>query len=180
MVTSTIILNDIFSQTDAGVLDSGSEEVELSSAANSASVLSNIAQVGIIASGVLYLVWFYKATQFSRHMGLPGRRSTGWAMAGWLIPVINFWFPYQSTKDLLPPGHDDLLPLLRRWWGLWIAMGLSSVTILAGAAVMPAVAWAMAVLGAALAIGATVSAQQVVTAIDEAQEQYLAQLRSGT
>src|SRR5262245_40449440 len=114
MVTSVIILNDIFSQTRTGLFDPEADDIELSSAASSANLLSNLAQIGIVAAGVLFLVWFYKACRFSEQLGLPGRRSTPWAMAGWIIPIINFWFPYQSTKDLLPPGNDDVLPLLRR------------------------------------------------------------------
>jgi hypothetical protein len=58
-------------------------------------------------------------------------------------------------------------------------MGFASIAILLGTAIMPAVGWAMAVLGAALVIGATVSAQQVVSAVDAAQAEYFESLRAG-
>jgi hypothetical protein len=178
MVTTVIILNDVVSQTRSGLLDADAEQVELGSAASTANALSYLAQLGILAAGVVYLVWFYKACRFSEHLGQPGRRSTNWAVASWIIPIINFWFPYQAMKDLVP-GRDDLLPLLRRWWGLWIATNLSSVAIVLGAAVHASVAWAAAVVAAGVTIGATVSAQQVVTAVDESQAARLDQLRTG-
>jgi len=179
-VTSAIIFNDVFHQAGGGDLfdaTSGNPDAfELSEAASRASTLSNIAQVGILVVGVLFLVWFYKAVQFSEHLGLRQRRSSGWAIAGWIVPIVNFWFPYQATKDMIPPDNAETLGLVKSWWGLWIAMSLSGVLILIGSFINPAAGYGMAVVAAALTIGATMRAQQVVSAVDDAQQRYLAQL----
>jgi hypothetical protein len=181
MVTSTILMNELFDQARAGELFdlSGSSEVELSEAANLASLLSNVAQLAILAAGVLFLVWFWKAAHFSQAMGLRQRRAMGWVIAGWLVPIVNFWFPYQATRDLLPPGDPATVGLVKRWWALWIAMSVSGFFIVGGAAIMPAAAWGVAVVAAVLTIGATVTAQQVVEAIDAAQQDYLDRLSRG-
>jgi Domain of unknown function (DUF4328) len=179
-VTSAIIFNDIFHQArGADLLDATAgnpDALELSDAANRASTLSNIAQIGILVVGVLFVIWFYKAVQFSEHVGLHQRRSTGWAIAGWIVPIVNFWFPYQATKDMVPPGNERIIELIRSWWGLWIAMSLSGVLVLIGSYIDAAAGYGMAVVAAALTIGATLRAQQVVAAVDDAQRRYLDQL----
>ena len=52
--------------------------------------------------------------------GLRLRRSPTLAAAGFIIPIVNFWWPYQAAADLLPPGSPDRR-LAGWWWGSYIA-----------------------------------------------------------
>ena len=85
----------------------------------------------------------------------------GLATGSFMIPVLNLWWPYQSTCDLLPPGHPAR-PRVLRWWLLWIVGGLApAVAMLIGAAVGGVAAWAL-VVGVAVQAAAALAARQVV------------------
>lgn len=74
--------------------------------------------VGTVAI-VLLAVWMYRAAVHARRLGLPARRSAVWAWLAWMIPVVNFWFPYQVIRDCLPPSDGDGRRRVLRWWLLY-------------------------------------------------------------
>ena len=71
---------------------------------------------GLLSWGLLFAVgwWSYQAARSGAALGLPQRREPGWALAGWLVPVINLWFPVQSVRRFVP--DDALTPRLWWWW----------------------------------------------------------------
>jgi hypothetical protein len=71
------------------------------------------------AVAVLFLLWFVRAAHNARAMGLPARREPAAGVAGFIVPIINFWWPYQSMCDLFPPG-DSRRRLVLRWFVLWM------------------------------------------------------------
>ena len=82
--------------------------------------IANLAQ---LAGMVLLAVWFYRAAAAAAALGLPARRTPGWAVAGWFIPVVNLWWPLQSSRDLLPAGH----PMRGRMTLLWFTALVSAI-----------------------------------------------------
>jgi Domain of unknown function (DUF4328)/Protein of unknown function (DUF2510) len=94
-----------------------------------AAVASQMAGLAGIAVYVVFIVWFYRAAKTARAMMLPSQRSTGWAVGGWLVPIVNLWFPYQSAKGMLPAG-DPGIATLRRWWGWWLATYLGTALVI--------------------------------------------------
>jgi hypothetical protein len=68
-------------------------------------------------SSIFGAVWGYQATKAARALGLPTVRGPGWAAAGHLVPIVNFWFPYQVQRDVFP---EDARPRGRiiTWWAL--------------------------------------------------------------
>jgi Domain of unknown function (DUF4328)/Protein of unknown function (DUF2510) len=72
---------------------------------------------------VLRMVWLYRATKAARALGLPTRRDAGLACAGWLIPIVNFWWPFQSVGNLFPPQRRPRSTL--GWW--WAAYLVGSI-----------------------------------------------------
>ena len=86
-----------------------------------------------LACLVVLAVWFFRAAQAAANLGLPARRSPGLATASWFIPGVNLWWPCESTRDLLPPGHDTR----RRITWLWVVgMAAGLLTMLGLFAVM--------------------------------------------
>mgnify|MGYP000188559007 FL=1 len=77
---------------------------------------------------VLFLLWFSRSAHNALALGLPARREPAAGVAGFIIPVINLWWPYQSTSDLLPPG-DARRPLVLRWFLLWVVGGLAGAVV---------------------------------------------------
>lgn len=69
---------------------------------------------------VFVLVWQYPAAKTAQLLSLPAKRTPGLGVGSWFIPVVNFWFPYQSVRDCLPPG-DAGRSAVARMWGCYVA-----------------------------------------------------------
>jgi hypothetical protein len=80
-----------------------------------------------LVAGVLWLVWQHQFASAVPRRSL--RRSPGWHVGSWLVPVVNLWFPFQNIVDLrrtVTPRTEalDIPPSYRLWWGLWLATSL--------------------------------------------------------
>lgn len=120
------------------------------------SQLFNAVQLGIF---VLLLVWIYRAAVAAAALGIPARRSPGWAVGGWFIPVVNFWFPCQSLRDLLPPDHPTRTRILWLWIVAVVAQLLAVAGLIAAFVSSSGPVFALVcgfVVAAALAAGRTV------------------------
>ena len=120
------------------------------------SQLFNAVQLGIF---VLLLVWVYRAAVAAAALGIPARRSPGWAIGGWFIPVVNFWFPCQSLRDLLPPDHPTRTRILWLWIIAVVAQMLAVAGLIAAFVSSSGSVFALVcglVVAAALAAGRTV------------------------
>jgi hypothetical protein len=84
-----------------------------------------------IAAVVIACIWQFRAASSARAMAYPARRSPGWGVACWFIPIVNYWMPYQAIRDCLAPG-DPGRRLILRWWLSVIAMqtlvGVAAIT----------------------------------------------------
>lgn len=47
----------------------------------------------------------------------PQQRSSVWAVLGWIVPIVNLWFPYQVVAD----SSRALRSRVRSFWPWWIA-----------------------------------------------------------
>jgi hypothetical protein len=103
-----------------------------SSGNSGAAVLGQLAGVALLASAVLFMIWFYRAAVLAIASGIPARRSPVLATLSFIIPVLNIWWPYQSACDLLPPDHPGRASV-RRWWFLWLAFWIGFWAVLAAA-----------------------------------------------
>jgi hypothetical protein len=72
----------------------------------------------LIATGVVWMVWQYKA---ARHVLGRTRRSPGWHVASWMIPIVTLWFPYQNIADLWRASGRARPWWQIVWWVLWLA-----------------------------------------------------------
>ena len=117
--------------------------------------------VGTIV-GVLFLLWFARSAHNAVALRLPARREPAAGVAGFIIPIINLWWPYQSTSDLLPPG-DSRRPLVLRWFVLWVVGGfvgaiVSWVAVFVGGGL----GWALLAVPAVLTTLAALAARHLV------------------
>jgi hypothetical protein len=91
-----------------------------------APLLLAVSNLGFFAAMVLFVAWFYRARVSAEGHGWPQRRSPGWAIVGWFVPVVNFWFPFQIMADIwragLPePARANRAVLPRIWWACLLA-----------------------------------------------------------
>ena len=91
--------------------------------------LDKAADITMLGLGILFLVWFYRARINAERHGYPQRRARGWAFWGWIVPIVNFWFPFQIMGDIWRAGlpawqrsETAWLPAL--WWTCWLLSGL--------------------------------------------------------
>jgi hypothetical protein len=87
--------------------------------------LGGLASLGTIAALVMFVVWFFRARINAEGHGWRQRWSPGWAIGGWLVPVVNLWFPFQIMVDIWQAGRPDearanrpILPGL--WWTCYV------------------------------------------------------------
>lgn len=112
-----------------------------------------------IAVTVLRMVWLYRAAVVARSLGLRTRREPLHAALGWLIPIINYWWPYQGVTDLFPEGERPDRRIAW-WWTTSIVSQLALILMIAVpfvpgavAVVLVAAALVPAVASAALEVG---------------------------
>jgi Domain of unknown function (DUF4328) len=87
--------------------------------------LDKAADFTIFGLSILFVVWFYRARINAERHGYSQRRARGWAFWGWIVPIVNLWFPFQIMGDIwragLPAGQRGetaWLPVL--WWTCWL------------------------------------------------------------
>jgi hypothetical protein len=123
--------------------------------------ISDLGSLTLLIVGILFLIWFHRAATMAAKLGLPARRSPGWAVGGFFIPIVNFWFPYRSALDLFPPGHPGR-SAVGRWWALWLATSFSGVAIGAVAWFSQGAAVVVALLVSGLAVGAAMTLRWLI------------------
>jgi hypothetical protein len=128
-----------------------------------ASGVSQIASLVGLVVAILFLIWFHKALSNARALGLPLTRSPGWGVAGFFIPIVNLWFPYQSMRDLLPAGNAAR-PLVGRWWATYL--GASFATSAAGLSALfsPVLAGVLVLVVVALYAVAAITLRELISA----------------
>ncbi|MGC0419579.1 DUF4328 domain-containing protein [Embleya sp. AB8] len=123
------VLRQIVDAGEFGMTDSLRTRAEDSDALVAAAITFLV--LAMIATAVLFVIWMYRARANVDLFG-PSKQhlSTGWAIGGWLVPVVNLWFPKLILHDVWrasdprtaerggrTPGR---LPLLWAWWVLLI------------------------------------------------------------
>ena len=138
-------------------------------------MVMSLAGVPVLVSLVMLIAWTYRCATAAAVLGIPARREPIWAIVGWLVPVIGYWFPYESVRDCLPPDHPARRDVLR-WWLGYVAAAVVAPTaiVLAFVGTTPFVV-AFAVL-AVLDVVTLVIGLRVANAIDDAHRAALASM----
>jgi uncharacterized protein DUF4328 len=92
--------------------------------------LDQAADVTTFGLSILFVVWFRRARINAERHGYRQRRARGWAVWGWIVPIVNIWFPFQIMGDIWRAGlpaeerrKTARLPAL--WWTCWLLSGVS-------------------------------------------------------
>ncbi len=159
------------------------EEAEASDARVAAVALVFVGT--LMAAGVAWLVWQYRAHANLRAFGVQGLEYTpGWSVGWWFVPVASFWKAYGAVRELwLASDPDPVDPDLRRrptprilyvWWLLWVVSNVSNLVSfrLADSSDIDGLILGdlFSIAGDTLAIGAAVPAIMIVRSISRRQE----------
>jgi hypothetical protein len=79
-----------------------------------------------LVTAVMVIVWLYTLHHSSRMDRRVLRHGSGWAIGGWMVPVLNLWRPFQMVSDVRRGATGDAgapVPLRQGWWwGTWLAL----------------------------------------------------------
>ncbi|WP_182906135.1 DUF4328 domain-containing protein [Microbispora sp. H13382] len=141
-----------------------------------------------VATAVMFLVWLFRARANAETLSpWPHRRATPWLIFGWVVPIVNFWFPKQIVDDIWTsskPGaieESGNLATARRsglvwaWWLAWVLVTIVTRVVsrrYADAEELPEIrdAALFDIVGNVLTIGAAALAVAIVLAITRFQE----------
>ena len=87
------------------------------------SLVAILAVLVLIATGICWVIWQFQVAQ--QVAGLT-RRTPGWHIGSWFIPVVSFWFPYQNISDLWKAVRRPQPSWQLAWWLLWLGGGIVS------------------------------------------------------
>lgn len=163
-VVYSAFFSDLFREIERSSRTRSSSPPTFSGSVTGGFLVLNLVQVGYLVVGVLFIVWTYQAARTARALGLPARLESYWSVLGWIVPIVNLWFPYLVVADCLPPGH----PARRTvgwWWGLYLGMGLGSIVVVVGSFASLPVALAGAVVPSTLAVLAALRGRAMIRAI---------------
>jgi Ca2+/Na+ antiporter len=107
---------------------------EAQQADNTLSALSGAVTLLYLATGIVWIIWFYRARRNVEAWDASYQRhGPGWAIGGWICPVVSLWFPYVIAKDILDDTEETdphrarqprSRPLLLAWWLSFVALAL--------------------------------------------------------
>lgn len=93
--------------------------------------LTSLTSLVWLASFVVTGIWLTRIRRNSELLAptFHHKRRWGWAWAGWLVPVVSFWFPFQVVRDAVtasasagdPAAPRPPRPPFALWWGTWLA-----------------------------------------------------------
>ena len=139
-----------------------------------ANLVSNLGSLVLLAVAIFFLVWVHRAVTNARALGLAQTHSPGWGVAGFIVPIINFWFPYQSMRDLFPPDHPGR-KLAGRWFACWLGASFVSLAMTISAFFAIGVAIAIGVVVAGLFVVAAITIRSIITLSTELHTEIAAQ-----
>ena len=116
---------------------------------------------------VFFMIWLYRAAGVARKAGLPARRDPVWAILGFIIPVVNFWFPYQVARDSFAPT-DARRGVAARWWTWYLISTLLGAVVVVAAIFSTVAGVAVALVDIAAYALSAWYARRMIVAIGEA------------
>src|SRR5690348_3360911 len=92
--------------------------------------LDKAIDITTLCLSILFIVWFRRARLNAELHDYPQRRARGWAVWGWIIPIVDLWFPFQIMGDIWRAGlparqRSNIAWLPALWWTCWLLSGLS-------------------------------------------------------
>lgn len=154
LATSSSDMRDLFRELREGAPITRAATQDLTAWMAVGQVLSLLTVVAL----VLRMIWLARATRAAGAVGFPVRRSPGWAGAGWIIPILNFWWPFQGVRAVVADREAHGRALV--WW--WLSYLVGTI----GGAVALMATWSLAVPGA-VAVMAVPAASLLVSALLE-------------
>ena len=137
--------------------------------------------VSLISTGVIIVlaIWTYNGTKALLATGHRTTLTAGWAAAGWIVPIINLWYPYQAVRDLLPVDHPARR-LVGWWWAAWLTTGVASIVPAGAAWFSIGAAMLAAIVPITLAVAGALLGRRIADAVGKGFDDLAAKTATGT
>jgi hypothetical protein len=122
----------------------------------------NLTGLGLLVVAILFMIWFHRAADVARKAGRPARREPVWAVLGFIVPIVNWWFPYQVAAGLVS-AQDATRKVIARWWTFWILTSVVVIPVYLVAAFSTAAGVLVALLAGILPWTAALAARRMIT-----------------
>jgi hypothetical protein len=81
--------------------------------------------ISLVVAGIVFIVWFQRVRVNAEVFNPFGHsKKRIWAGWGWLVPIVNLWFPRRIMLDIwdasTPVGSRRSHGLVNAWWTMWI------------------------------------------------------------
>ena len=94
----------------------------------------------LLGASICFIGWLHSAYANIQNMGAVNlRRTTGWAIGSWFIPLANLIWPKEIVNDTWRAGQPSLAPgqseawkairvpnYIHWWWACWLVGGALS------------------------------------------------------
>ncbi len=134
-LTATVIINNLDSVQALKQVQLGIRQVDdrLFKDLEFGDDLGRLLFVTLLGVGISLSNWLKKSYRFAREsLGAAGFAQEGWAVWGWVVPVVVLFKPYKVMKELYQAGGEsyrasnewqsEAVPgLLLGWWLFWLA-----------------------------------------------------------
>jgi hypothetical protein len=138
----------------------------------------DILGLAVLAAHVIFMIWLFKSATLGQRLGIPARRSPVWAVAGFFVPIVNFWFPYQSAADLLPRDHPQRR-LAGWWWTFYLLQSCGFITVIIASAFSVAAAVVVAIVFATVPVLTAIAAHRLISIVGVNHRQIVEQRHIG-
>lgn len=153
----------------------------LNSLENSYHLVSMAGSVLTLLCAAAFLMWLGRVRDNARALsGRPPKYAGIWVYLGWVVPVVNLWFPRGIVADAYRASAPErrLPAVVNVWWVLWLA-GLLGGVLQQGDDADSVIARAYSEIGPLLAadlavVGASVAGALMVRTVTAAQTARLA------
>ncbi|WP_300681893.1 DUF4328 domain-containing protein [Nocardioides sp.] len=85
-----------------------------------------LVMAGTVAACCVWL-WGVRRNAEALRPGAVHARSRNWTWAGWLVPVVSLWFPYQCVRDVLRATGRPGWGGVGWWWTAFLVMSFATV-----------------------------------------------------
>lgn len=105
-----------------------SELLDVGDLEDRANAFRALSLVGVLATTVVFIIWFFKARRNIDRLGARGGLAAGWAIGGWFIPCANWVLPAIVARDTWrgssPRARRVSIAPLVVWWAAWAGGGI--------------------------------------------------------
>ena len=106
---------------------------QLIGASTMSTLVSPLSLIGL----VMVLIWFHRAVTNGIALGYRQPREPALAVVSWFIPIVNFWWPYESLRECVGPNAVATRALIKRWWLVYLAAAFGLLLVPAAVLWLP-------------------------------------------